>query len=609
VSITATEETDTTVNVVVKSGGMDYDLSAWRGVLWYGIQGSGMAVTNTSTSYNVFTFDLPTSKIPTNGLYELQVFGVTTNRTEEWARGRMSVRLNPSKGSLPAEWTSYPSFYGPLTNRLAGLEACTNGWNAAQENAIQFATTNRSVRIFNPSNLSEYLDGAGNMYVVSNFWNMSFSPDFDDNYNPAQTNYLFTAVDQRYFEGEIAYYFLGNPVYLSYWDLRPTVIYHKTSSLVATRTYLATTNAYVLDAVVNTGASGHAYISHWATTNLIGTLALESGVTAGLASKVSTNDQTYLNTVSKANTALQVQTQQVWVATSGTAGTVTGSQSQLVSRAWQNLASSTNWTWTNDGREITLTGYNGPSNVIIPDMLDGLPVAILNQTFSVYDAQQDEYIGKGITSVRGGSNLKAVMASSFRNCSELMDVDLNSVTNIEIAAFFSCKKLRSINIKSIVEIGESAFDNCTNLTQITLPSSLTTIGPYAFAVRETLQSPFNLYFTGSAPSIVGDPAIFDLRLSVTNYVTSPTATGWGSTFGGMPVVRMPMTGTISTTSITLGGVSRTNWPTGMTGGEVTNIVRSIVYTNQTWGAAGTNIIIRTYWDATNRTFAVEEITP
>jgi len=126
VSLTATEETDTTVNVVVKSGRMDFDLSGWRGVLWYGVQGSGLAITNTSTSYNVFTFDLPTSKIPTNGLYELQVFGVTTNRTEEWARGRMSVRLNPSKGSLPPEWNSYPAFYGPLTNRLAALES--NAW-------------------------------------------------------------------------------------------------------------------------------------------------------------------------------------------------------------------------------------------------------------------------------------------------------------------------------------------------------------------------------------------------------------------------------------------------------------------------------------------------
>jgi hypothetical protein len=65
----------------------------------------------------------------------------------------------------------------------------------------------------------------------------------------------------------------------------------------------ATTNQYVLD--VFTTGNGKAFISHTATTNLIGTFALEDSVTAGLATKVSTNDATYLATVSKANTALQ----------------------------------------------------------------------------------------------------------------------------------------------------------------------------------------------------------------------------------------------------------------------------------------------------------------
>ena len=42
--------------------------------------------------------------------------------------------------------------------------------------------------------------------------------------------------------------------------------------------------------------------------------------------------------------------------------------------AWQNPASAADWTWTSNGREITLTGYSGPNAVVIPDMLDGLPV-------------------------------------------------------------------------------------------------------------------------------------------------------------------------------------------------------------------------------------------
>jgi hypothetical protein len=60
-----------------------------------------------------------------------------------------------------------------------------------------------------------------------------------------------------------------------------------------------------LTPVPDTGASGHAYISYWTTTNLVGTFALESSLTAGLAGKVSTNDVTYTQTVAKASTALQ----------------------------------------------------------------------------------------------------------------------------------------------------------------------------------------------------------------------------------------------------------------------------------------------------------------
>ena len=48
---------------------------------------------------------------------------------------------------------------------------------------------------------------------------------------------------------------------------------------------------------------------------------------------------------------------------------------------------------------------------------------------------------------------------------------------------------------------------------------------------------------------------------------------------------------------------------GLSGAQVTNIFQTIVYTNQFWASPATNILIREYWDITNRTFAVEEITP
>ena len=100
---------------------------------------------------------------------------------------------------------------------------------------------------------------------------------------------------------------------------------------------------------------------------------------------------------------------------------VIGAQSTLIETAWQNPASAADWTWTSNGREITLTGYSGPNAVVIPDMLDGLPVTGFGGTFSG---------NVDITSVGGGVNIKAVGNSAFEGCSNLSSVtfDQNAPT-------------------------------------------------------------------------------------------------------------------------------------------------------------------------------------
>jgi hypothetical protein len=430
-----------------------------------------------------------------------------------------------------------------LTTISATAQSTTNGalrqsstvvTNEQDLVGIEFARTNLVMKIHNQANVNEWIDGAGNKYVVSNLWSMTFSADFGENvFMPtARTNYVFSSVSQVYIE--------GTPVR---WWINVSYIYHFPGGFY-NREWLPTTNALVLDPVLATGATGHAYIRPYSTTN-IATLA----TTAQVAIK------------------------------------------------WQNPTSATNWMWASNGSEITLTNYNivsGGASVVIPDMLDGLPVTTLDRTFSFYDEGQDESFGQNITSVRGGSNIRTISDSCFKNCFELQEVTLNAVTNIGIAAFFSCKNLNNVNIESVVHIRESAFDNCTNLTQITLPSSLRTIEPWAFSVRQVPSQSLNVFFSGDRPAVSDEPSIFDSRPSVTNYVTSPTATGWGATFGGMPVVRLPMYGTPAD---------------GLTAATVTNIVRATSLSSQTWTAAGTNATYQLTWDITNKTFKVLEILP
>lgn len=87
----------------------------------------------------------------------------------------------------------------------------------------------------------------------------------------------------------------------------------------------------------------------------------------------------------------------------------------LDAAAWQNPAAATNWTWTSDGTQITLTGYTGPNAVVVPDMLDGLPVTTLGAAlFNLGD----------ITSISGGRFVTTIGAGAFNECSSLVLVTL-----------------------------------------------------------------------------------------------------------------------------------------------------------------------------------------
>jgi hypothetical protein len=183
----------------------------------------------------------------------------------------------------------------------------------------------------------------------------------------------------------------------------------------------------------------------------------------------------------------------------GGAGTlhVSAGQTNLIATAWQNPASATNWTWTKTATEVTLTGYSGPAAVVIPDTLDNLPVTGFGTIFA----------GVAITSISGGANVTTLGNVAFYNCASLVYVNLPNVTTVA----------------DFEGIDEGAFANCSALLAV--------------------------YFGQNVPS--GGLGAYISTPNVTNYVTSPTATGWSSTWNGRPVVRMPL----YTDAITVGGTN------------------------------------------------------
>ena len=80
--------------------------------------------------------------------------------------------------------------------------------------------------------------------------------------------------------------------------------------------------------------------------------------------------------------------------------------------------------------------------------------------------------------------LKAIGESAFERCLELTDITMpDCVETIGTKAFYYCQKLRSVTIPGTVKtISDGAFQYCESLTDITLSEGVETIGATAFYI-------------------------------------------------------------------------------------------------------------------------------
>jgi hypothetical protein len=87
-----------------------------------------------------------------------------------------------------------------------------------------------------------------------------------------------------------------------------------------------------------------------------------------------------------------------------------------------------------------------------------------------------------LTSIEIPNSVTAIYDYAFRDCTGLTSVEIpNSVTNIYIGAFCGCTSLISIEIPdSVIAIQHGAFAGCTSLTSIEIPGSVTLIYRRAF---------------------------------------------------------------------------------------------------------------------------------
>lgn len=200
----------------------------------------------------------------------------------------------------------------------------------------------------------------------------------------------------------------------------------------------------------------------------------------------------------------------------------------------------------------TITAFNwqtGRENVVIPWEIGGVPVTAIGNNAFRASAVVSLIAPQTVTSIEGlvfydcpslasvsFPQAQTVGGSAFYGCDSLASVSLPQAQTMGNSAFANCGSLASVSLPQVQTVGAYAFWFCDSLTSVSLPQAQT-VGDWAFESCDSLTS---VYFDSDAPAI-GVGIFGEITPNqVTNYVTNPQATGWGATFAGMPVVRLPL---------------------------------------------------------------------
>lgn len=151
-------------------------------------------------------------------------------------------------------------------------------------------------------------------------------------------------------------------------------------------------------------------------------------------------------------------------------------------RKGEQVNPSSDFAYTADGGEVTITEYIGTSeHVLIPDTIDGLPVTALGHR---------AFYEKTVTTVVVPDSVTEIGAACFSGDNYLVSLKLpDGLKRLPPASLESCMRLYDFDLpQGLEKIYSSVFEFNYYLTHLTLPSSLTEIEQLNFIGLYGLQS-------------------------------------------------------------------------------------------------------------------------
>ena len=154
-----------------------------------------------------------------------------------------------------------------------------------------------------------------------------------------------------------------------------------------------------------------------------------------------------------------------------------------------------------NNKEIWYTSTNREK--ITPYNTDDFGDATYNDANNKYEYGLGKItFDKDVTSIGQSAFNAAPDGSWFNGCDDLQSISIpSSVTSIGMYAFKYCRSLQSINIPSgVTSIRDYAFSECASLQSINIPSGVTSIGKYAFTECGKMES----IIFNSLPNVVSN---------------------------------------------------------------------------------------------------------